>query len=59
VQEAAPITLDMDARAARMGSAVIKLTFDKLQSRMLELKKVLGLEGEDLNLDLGPVGDLL
>ena len=34
-------------------------TFMKLEQRMEELKKVFGLEGEDLNLDLGPLGKLL
>ena len=34
-------------------------TFMKLEQRMGELKKAFGLEGEDLNLDLGPLGKLL
>jgi DNA repair exonuclease SbcCD ATPase subunit len=34
-------------------------TFMKLEARMEELKKEFGLEGEDLNLRLGPLGDLL
>jgi hypothetical protein len=34
-------------------------TFMKLQSRMEELKVAFGLEDEDLNLHLGPLGDLL
>jgi hypothetical protein len=34
-------------------------TFMKLEQRMEELKKEFGLEDEDLNLDLGPLGDLM
>ena len=34
-------------------------TFLKLQLKMEELKTVFGLEGEDLNLNLGPLGDLM
>jgi hypothetical protein len=34
-------------------------TFMKLEQRMEELKKSFGLEGKDLNLDLGPLGKLL
>ncbi|MBD0330256.1 MAG: gas vesicle protein K [Thermoleophilia bacterium] len=34
-------------------------TFMKLEQRMEELKRQFGLEDEDLNLDLGPLGDLL
>jgi hypothetical protein len=34
-------------------------TFMKLDVRMEELKKIFGLEDEDLNLDLGPLGNLL
>jgi hypothetical protein len=34
-------------------------TFLKLDARMEELKQVFGLEDEDLNLNLGPLGDLL
>ena len=34
-------------------------TFLKLEARMEELKAVFGLEGEELNLNLGPLGDLL
>lgn len=34
-------------------------TFMKLQNRMEELKQIFGLEDEDLNLDLGPLGNLL
>jgi hypothetical protein len=34
-------------------------TFMKLEQRMEELKKAFGLEGEDLNLNLGPLGKLM
>lgn len=34
-------------------------TFMKLQQRMEQLKHEFGLEGEDLNLNLGPLGNLL
>lgn len=34
-------------------------TFMKLEARMDELKREFGLEDEDLNLSLGPLGDLL
>jgi hypothetical protein len=34
-------------------------TFMKLEQRMEELKKEFGLEDRDLNLSLGPLGDLL
>lgn len=34
-------------------------TFMKLEQRMEELKKEFGLEDRDLNLNLGPLGDLL
>jgi hypothetical protein len=34
-------------------------TFMKLEARMIELKATFGLEDEDLNLNLGPLGDLL
>lgn len=34
-------------------------TFLKLEEKMAELKEVFGLEHEDLNLNLGPLGDLL
>ncbi len=34
-------------------------TFMKLAQRMEELKRELGLEDEDLNLNLGPLGDLM
>lgn len=35
------------------------MTFMRLEERILELKVVFGLEGEDLNLNLGPLGDLM
>ncbi|MCU0493178.1 MAG: gas vesicle protein K [Chloroflexaceae bacterium] len=35
------------------------VTFMKLQARMEELKRTFGLENEELNLNLGPLGDLL
>jgi len=34
-------------------------TFMKLDKRMEELKQIFGLEDEELNLNLGPLGDLL
>ncbi|MDQ2886615.1 MAG: gas vesicle protein K [Chloroflexota bacterium] len=34
-------------------------TFFQLDERMEQLKKTFGLNDEDLNLDLGPLGDLL
>jgi hypothetical protein len=34
-------------------------TFMKLDARMEELKRAFGLEGEELNLNLGPLGDLM
>ena len=34
-------------------------TFMKLEQRMEELKREFGLEDRDLNLNLGPLGDLL
>ena len=34
-------------------------TFMALADRMEELKSAFGLEGEELNLNLGPLGDLL
>ena len=37
----------------------IGLTFLRLSEQMDELKRVFGLEGEELNLDLGPLGKLL
>jgi hypothetical protein len=35
------------------------LTLLRLQERMEELKTAFGLEGEELNIDLGPLGKLL
>jgi hypothetical protein len=43
-----------DEEVERMGE-----TFMKLEQRMLELKEHFGLEDRDLNLNLGPLGDLL
>ena len=43
-----------DAQVERMGE-----TFMKLEQRMQELKEHFGLEDRDLNLNLGPLGDLL
>lgn len=43
-----------DDQVERMGQ-----TFMKLEQRMEELKAEFGLEGEDLNLNLGPLGDLM
>ena len=43
-----------DEQIERMGS-----TFMKLAARMEELKAEFGLEDRDLNLNLGPLGDLL
>jgi hypothetical protein len=34
-------------------------TFLRLEKKMEELKKVFGLEGEDLNMNLGPLGNLM
>ena len=34
-------------------------TFMRLSERMAELRGIFGLEEEDLNLDLGPLGDLM
>ena len=34
-------------------------TLMKLEQKMAELKKVFGLKDEDLNLHLGPLGDLM
>ena len=44
----------MDEEIERMGE-----TFMKLEQRMQELKREFGLEDRDLNLNLGPLGDLL
>lgn len=46
-------TLD-DEQIERLGE-----TFMKLEARMNELKAEFGLEDRDLNLNLGPLGDLL
>lgn len=43
-----------DEQVERLGQ-----TFMALADRMEELKRVFGLEGEDLNLNLGPLGNLL
>jgi hypothetical protein len=43
-----------EAEIERLG-----ITFMRLEQRMHELKQVFGLEHEELNLDLGPLGDLL
>ena len=43
-----------DEQIERLGQ-----TFMKLQQRMEELKREFGLEDQDLNLNLGPLGDLL
>ncbi len=43
-----------DEQIERMGE-----TFFKLEQKMAELKATFGLEEEDLNLNLGPLGDLM
>ena len=43
-----------DEQIERMGQ-----TFLKLNERMMQLKVTFGLEDEDLNLDLGPIADLM
>ncbi|MDP8911766.1 MAG: gas vesicle protein K [Actinomycetota bacterium] len=43
-----------EAEIERLGTALLKL-----EQRMGELKTVFGLQDEDLNLDLGPLGRLL
>jgi hypothetical protein len=43
-----------DDQIERMGE-----TFLKLEQKMAELKVTFGLEDEDLNLNLGPLGDLM
>jgi hypothetical protein len=43
-----------DCEIERLGT-----TFLQLSEQMVFLKSVFGLEGEDLNLDLGPLGKLL
>ncbi len=34
-------------------------TFMKLENKMKELKEIFGLKDEELNLNLGPLGDLM
>lgn len=34
-------------------------TFLKLDNKMVEMRKIFGLKEEDLNLDLGPLGNLM
>lgn len=43
-----------DGEIERMGRA-----FQRLEQKMQELKGVFGLDGEDLNLNLGPLGNLI
>lgn len=43
-----------DEQIERLGE-----TFMKLDQKMEELKRVFGLQDEDLNLNLGPLGDLM
>ncbi len=43
-----------DEEVERLGQ-----TFLKLEARMEELKQIFGLKDEDLNLNLGPLGDLM
>lgn len=43
-----------DEQIERMGQ-----TFLKLEAKMSELRQTFGLEAEDLNLDLGPLGRLM
>ncbi|MDP2168683.1 MAG: gas vesicle protein GvpJ [Thermodesulfovibrionales bacterium] len=43
-----------DEEAERLGAA-----FMKLEDKMQELKEIFGLKDEDLNLNLGPLGDLI
>ena len=42
-----------DEEIERLGNALMKL-----EEKMLEMKKVFGLEGDDLNLSLGPIRTL-
>ena len=43
-----------DEEVERLG-----LTLMKLEQKMEELKKVFGIEKDELNLNLGPLGDLM
>jgi hypothetical protein len=43
-----------DDEIERMGQ-----TFLRLEAKMLELKQIFGLEDDDLNINLGPLGDLM
>jgi len=43
-----------DAEIEKLGE-----TFMKLESKMKELKEILGLKNEELNLNLGPLGNLM
>ena len=43
-----------DSQIEEMG-----LTFMKLEEKIEELKEVFNLQGQDLNLNLGPLGDLM
>ncbi len=43
-----------DLQVERLGEA-----FRRLENKMIELKHSFGLDGEDLNLDLGPLGNLM
>jgi len=43
-----------DEEIERIGVALMRL-----QERLEDIKKVFGLEGEDLNIDLGPLGRLI
>lgn len=43
-----------DQQIERMGE-----TFLKLEQRMAEMKRLFGLKDEDLNLNLGPLGNLM
>lgn len=49
--DAGTLTVDEEER--------LGLAFLRLQERMTEIRTALGLEEEDLNLDLGPLGRLL
>ena len=43
-----------EMQVERLGEA-----FRRLETKMAELKRVFGLKDEELNLDLGPLGDLM